>query len=458
VESSVIGAVGTQQAKQLSSLTLVPSSRMLAATSKPEPRRSSFRPTIDDPVLFIRVQRRRAVTAAATLRVGLDAATATTAALADVDLTGDASNSSLNASFFNRSLTAVFRRVSDNDPLMRSTNFRDSISTLNYNTAKRPCIVDAVLVQDEDDDNDVTPEAGNPKRRKVTLQLLDTAQDSADHSSAVLMPEQVAIDTSLQRVFQGSQSVRQHCEMLQQLLPSTVIGFNAWTWCHSSMGTWLHAAALWNEAQVAEEYLSWLKSKQEGLPASSPQNVVSCLLQAVDGDDRTPFTVANQSGQSGIERVLTFFGAQPQSKCDDDDSVMYDIYCLVPPTASSLNTEQLGETSREEDVLDCEFHDGCLGYWNHQGELVLDHSTSLGDGAVDEHIDDEEDDSNDEDYRGNDYPEDEDDEDSCDESSDFRGRPVTVHRHDFNDDNEYDYDPTYSGIIAQGSLDYDSTC
>jgi hypothetical protein len=83
----------------------------------------------------------------------------------------------------------------------------------------------------------------------------------------------------------------------------------------------------------------------------------------------------------------------------------------------------------------------------------------LGDGAVDEHIDEEEDDSNDEDYRGNDYPEDEDDdEDSCDESNDFRSRPVTVHRHDFNDDHEYDYDPTYSGIIAQGSLDYDSTC
>jgi hypothetical protein len=376
---------------------------MLAAASNRCARQASFLPSEEDPVLFIRVQRRRAVTAAATLRLGLDAAAATVAALMDTESSesGNESFSSLNASFFKRdssSSMALFRRVEESDPLMRrcSTSIIEDMAL--HNTAKRPCIVDAALVEDEDDNDDEAHEACNSKRRKATLQLLESPFDQMEVSFRST-PELRAVETSLERTFLGAQSVRHHCEMLQKLLPDTNAGFSAWTWCHSTSGNWLHAAALWDETQIVEKYLHWLQSQQAGLAASSPQNVVASLMRAVDGEGNTPFTVAKESGHATVEKVLTSFGAEPQVNFrggglvdDDDDSVAYDIYCLVH--SQSFSCDFVVEASESDVVLDCELQDGCKGYWNGHGELVLDSSNSYGEDAIYEVSDETDDDSN----------------------------------------------------------------
>jgi hypothetical protein len=379
---------------------------MLTAASNRYARRASFLPSKEDPVLFIRVQRRSAATAAATLRLGLDAAAATMAALMETESTesGNESFTSLNASFFKRdpsSSMAVFRRVDESDPLVRRCSTRivqDVAFPTSHNAVKRPCIVDAVLVEDDDDNDDESYEAFNHKRRKATLQLLESPFDPAMQASFRSTPELHAVEVSLERTFLGAQSVRQHCEMLQQLLPDTNAGFSAWTWCHSSSGNWLHAAALWDEAQVAEKYLHWLQSQQAGLSASSPQNVVASLVRAVDGEGHTPFTVAKESVHESVEKVLTTFGAEPQVYCrgdglvdDDDDSVAYDIYCLVPSQSSSCD---FVEASESDMIVDCELQDEYTGYWNGQGELVLDSSNSYGEDAIYEVSDETDDDSN----------------------------------------------------------------
>lgn len=457
-------------------------------------RRTSFKPTEEDPVLFIRVQRRSAITAAATLRVGLDAACATTAALMEADILGgsqknmDASacdfNDSLMSSFFHNSFnhpsSALFRRVSDNDPLMRRCSVRrmdadESTNSQKYST-KRPCIMDAVLVPNDCDttDQELTEDT-NPtnKRRKVTLQLLNSSSQLLQTPNHLLMSsELLAVDASLQRVFHSEQSVRHHCEMLQQLMPSSTAGFEAWTWCgnqgtSNNVGNWLHAAALWDQDSVAEEILSWLREQENAtLPSllTQPKSILTHLFEALDGDGCTPFKLAQMSGNTSTMVVIESYGGKSvHTDNDPNESTVFDLYCLVPNSHCDINNndDAVNDTLEESMVLDCELQNGYMGYWNNQGELVLDSTCSTTEiGQVVEESYEDQDDSNDEDYTGNDYPEEEDgeveDQDSEDaDGSGFRNRHVSS---DDNEYNQYDYDPTYSGIISQGSEEYDETC
>jgi hypothetical protein len=80
-----------------------------------------------------------------------------------------------------------------------------------HNASTRPCIVDAVLVEDDDSDDD-SYDACNHERRKATLQLLESPFDQMEASFRSTR-ELHALELSLVRTFLGAQSVRQHCEM-----------------------------------------------------------------------------------------------------------------------------------------------------------------------------------------------------------------------------------------------------
>lgn len=282
--------------------------------------------------------------------------------------------------------------------------------SLDEDTHRSYKIVDAVLEGD----------GRVAKRRKLTL--LDTSSTSAaDHQSPrlqqmgilslggsgpasetsvvrrktalikVLDPLSRMVDDSLQMVHAGTKGVDEHYRFVttdQRLAHES----KKWlAWCHSSGGNILHACALWNDVEMASEVLG-----QQLSP------MMAKLTEAVDGDGRTPYEVAQLSGHDSVCQVLESFGG-------DTTNYVYDIFCLEEGKDDDL-------VSAEFDIDDGDEHmtvelRGGVGYWTPEGELVLEAPEKSSALSL-THVFDEdgEIDSNCEEYGANDYP----DEDAVD--------------------------------------------
>jgi hypothetical protein len=243
-------------------------------------------------------------------------------------------------------------------------------------------VVDAVLENDEE------TEGRQLKRRKLTL--LDTSENrstlgiSSSRSSKqkvalkVLDPLTRLVDDSLQQVHMGVRPIAEHFRLIStdSRLASSQNPRKWLQWCHSSGGTLLHACALWNDVEMTGELLR--------IP-----NLAGPLCEALDGDGRTPYEVAQLSGHDSICEVLEAFGG-------DTTNFVYDIFCLEEGDSSAVGED-------EDSPMTVVLTDG-VAYWTPSGELMLETNDKIS-AYLDD--DDGEIDSNCEDYDANDYPEEE---------------------------------------------------
>jgi hypothetical protein len=418
------------------------------------------------------------------------------------------------------SSTALFRRVeSSHDPLTSSHRYHHHLSNnknSNNNNAprsplKRRLVLDAVLLDEtvptsrSDDHHHGEESKGGQhkfdKRRRLTLQLLEPAvvvppllQQQQQQSSRnmahhhrnsppqlaypILSPEQRAVDDSLQQVFDGTLRLAQHLQFLESAFrsPSTVCGarsivknddhnlvsFWPWMWCHTDCGNLLHAAAIWNEALIAKEILDILQQR-----LSDPQQQYTFLtnmLQTLNRDRLNPIEVAQISGNREVLAVLEThvknLPSQQEYGSTSMDDGLYDLYSLVPDCKAG---DVHGEKGDGHLVIDCELLNGCTGFWDDKGELIM--APALPTNTTDTGGADDEVDSNDEDWNGNDYPDEEVELDDwsgsfqssgSDVDNDFRRRPANIYdrNHYDEDDNSANYDPSYGGIYGQSDSAY----
>lgn len=278
-------------------------------------------------------------------------------------------------------------------------------------------IVDALLEE----------EGRETKRRKLTL--LETSEREADFPSVVKVRRKMAlkvldplsrsVDDSLQQAHQGTKMIREHYDFVTSNSSLMRDSIKWLAWCHSAGGNIMHACALWNDVEIAGE----LCQTRE----------VSQLTEAVDGDGRTPYEVAQLSGHDSVCQVLEAFGG-------DTANYVYDIFCL----------EENEEDEYEEQPMTVELKGG-VGYWTPEGELILEAPGKSLASLTHVFKDDEEIDSNCEEYGGNDYPEDEDwgeDDFAPDQDQGFRNHPVDFDKEDSDggpQDNGSNFDDDFIG-------------
>lgn len=252
-------------------------------------------------------------------------------------------------------------------------------------------VVDAVL------EEDATP---NFKRRKLTvletssqtellpdLTKMTVKKHKKKKALKVLDPLSRIVDDSLQEVHQGTKTAQQHYAFIKTD-PRLAHQFNPkWlTWCHSAGGNLLHACAMWNAVELASD-----------IARSSD------LAEAIDGDGKTPYELAQLSGHHSICEVLEAFGG-------DTTNYVYDIFYLEEAINNNSSTPNVlsdeDKTMYQENAIATAELTSGVGYWTPFGDLVLEapekHQASL------DHVFDEdgEIDSNCEEYGGNDYPDD----------------------------------------------------
>lgn len=272
--------------------------------------------------------------------------------------------------------------------------------------SKRPFhYVDAILNTVHDNQ-----EGPQPKRRKLALTLVqdkkkhissEETKPKKVHKNVILDPLSRLVQDSLQSVLSGERTVAQHLLFIATdgRVCDTPRVWLAWEDIHGGGGNILHAAALVGDAEGARTILSW--------------NVPS-LLTAVNGNHQTPYQVAVAVGHSSVAQVL-----EVPSNVDDavekEEDYVYDVFCL-----DKEMTDKSDE--KEEEPLNVELRGG-IGYWNENGDLILEALEEMQDDSSQN----DEDDSNCEDHEGNDYPEEQEEEfwDSDEEEEiSFRHRPI----------------------------------
>lgn len=256
-------------------------------------------------------------------------------------------------------------------------------------------IVDALLENFGEDDGPQN------KRRKLTLletsnnqrgNTLDLKPSPSSSSSTsikrkpalrVLDPLTRLVDDSLQQVHAGVRPVQEHYRFIttDPRLASSRDAKKWLLWCHSSGGNLLHACALWNDTEMAGDLLQ--------IPS-----LAGPLCEALDGDGRTPYEVAQLSGHDSVCEILEAFGG-------DTTNFVYDIFCLEEGDNELLHDEKNAPTT-------VELASG-VAYWSPEGELMLEASNNFS--YLDDNGDHGEIDSNCEEFDANDYPDEEDDED-----------------------------------------------
>ena len=279
------------------------------------------------------------------------------------------------------------------------------------NGQKRPFrYVDAVLdhVDDEGGDHD-GPRLH--KRRRLALTLVQdvptetTAQPIVQQSpkrNIILNPLSRLVQESLQSVLTGECSVSQHLEFLSHdsRLSDQTRHWLQWQDVRGGAGTILHAAALINDVEGVSSILAW--------------NVPS-LVAVTDANGQTPLQVAVALGHDQVARVLDLSNA---NTLQEEEEYVYDIFCLNKDMKDESTVDDSDDDEEEEPT--CVELRGGIGYWNENGELILE---VLEEERQDESDCDDED-SNCEDHEANDYPEeqfwDSDEEDEID----FRHRPI----------------------------------
>lgn len=259
-------------------------------------------------------------------------------------------------------------------------------------------VVDALLEQPSGPGEEIDRQ--NTKRRKLTV-LETTSCDvdlfaSTNGSKAipkrkaplkVLDPLTRIVDDSLQEVHAGSRTIADHFRLvttdprfINQKDEKKLL-----QWCHSSGGNILHSCALWNDVEMA------------GTILQIDDTLSGILCEAIDGDSRTPYEVAQLSGHESVCEVLEAFGG-------DTTNFVYDVFCLD----DGAGTEDLEASQQAEDFgpgATVELTSG-VAYWAPDGQLMLEADEKLNDALDDEDQGDI--DSNCEDYNANDYPEEED--------------------------------------------------
>ena len=338
-------------------------------------------------------------------------------------------------------------------------------------------MMEAILSEDEDDKEDYGQRTA--KRRRLTLvssrsdndnntpsspnsQQQDKSKKNKKHQSlAVLHPLQRLVDDSLQAVAVGTLAPRQHYQFVcrdPRLAPASSHATNEWiTWRNSSIGTLLHATALWNDVALSAEIMQRQQNSRSG-------NTLKPFCDVVDGQGRTAWQLARALGHEGVAEVLQSYGATTDE--ESDPAYVYDVYCW---DGDMMEDEDVGDNeallndnvNEEEDEMPCLLQNG---FFNDDGELLL---WLADDEAANKHdysknfLNDEDEDSNDEDWQGNDYPEEENDnydnpevspDDLMGENDDFvdelyqeagRGRFSSSVDHllssDYQDEGDYDY-------------------
>jgi hypothetical protein len=318
---------------------------------------------------FLRVRRRRNAGTALTLRLD---------GIGDVEEIEDGSSRPISNPpvALPRKRSAVWRRVSS-DPEEAATS------------ACR--VVNAILSSSKDNEDEKRPVN---KRRRLTLVAdvdgggMSTTRKEGSKGLKVLNPLARLIDESLKNVYVGSQTPREHANFVWTDSRVSHQARQWLAWCNAEAGNLLHAAALWNDAELAADLL------RMELPG---------MIDATDAQGRTPYEVAQLAGHAAIVDVLQAFGA-------DTTSFVYDMYCLegrmegCDDDDDDDDDEQLD--AEDTQVMSCTIENG-IGYWNSEGELQLEAPTSASSRAAEaRRLEDEgeEEDSNDEGWEGNDYP------------------------------------------------------
>ena len=164
------------------------------------------------------------------------------------------------------------------------------------------------------------------------------------------------------------------------------------------------------------------------------------LLKIRDGEGRTAMDVAEMLGHQEMLAVLSQFSSSPlhhgKEQEEEDEDYIYDLYCVEddrPRDVSSVKNDPnsgLDQTSAlngDTNVISDQTGDandhglektadqavvvnmrGGVGYWNEDGELVIDVFSNENDMTGDSDLDEEEYDSNREDCDANEYPDDDD--------------------------------------------------
>ena len=339
-----------------------------------------------------------------------------------------------------RSSAVLWKRFDPNDENGKSNSIINHHEDSNERrSGEKYRIVDAVL--EEGEDNFVN--SGN-KRRKLTLLDSSTVAESPLLTSCspsklsspkkkkkvalkVLDPLTRIVDDSLQDVLVGEKTVESHYRQLTTDPRFTLRDLSSqrkWmTWSLDGTNI-LHCCALWNDASIANELLQRFGDNGgsdcygSGGYDLGAASIRSALMEAVDGDGRTPYEVAQLIGHERVCEVLEIYGG-------DTSNYVYDVFYLdgdgvvktAPGDAEEDQQQQQqqqavgvdgdGDNDNENGsptngIMTAELTSG-VGYWTPEGELILEtgpayerRSRSL---SQETDID-----SNCEEYGGNDYP------------------------------------------------------
>lgn len=259
-------------------------------------------------------------------------------------------------------------------------------------------------------------------RKLVLTQTSPSSSPDTKKHRQVLDPASRLVKDSLDLVQQGTKTVQQHVDYMEQD-SRLLMDCKKWILMKCNDGSnILHLCAIWNDVEMCRRLC---------MAYASP-----ALLDHPDHSQQRPYQVAHLAHHTNVAEVLEAFGA-------DTNDFVYDIY--------QLHNEDMEEQKEEVAPLRVDLSGG-VGYWNEHGELILQALCPEDFGDVDSLQDDEEDnDSNAEDAEANDYPDEEESSDDYEFDADdtYRHEPIynmpagtqtsyttSVYNHDHDD--EYD--------------------
>lgn len=324
-----------------------------------------------------------------------------------------------------RSSAVLWKRLDSSDEIPTNDNGNGGVigSGSQHEEGEKYRIVDAMFLSTEGESGEADPDntLQPSKRRKLTLLDSSTIADGPTVSNPkspsspskrkkrgkalkVLDPLTRIVDDSLQEVLVGEKTVESHYRQLTTDPRFTMRDLDSqtkWmTWSLDGGTNLLHCCALWNDASIANEILQRFEGSH---PRSGSGSVRSSLMEALDGDGRTPYEVAQLIGHNRVCEVLEVYGG-------DTSNYVYDIFYLDQDglVKTRPNDDEVAAWEGEEGpgITTAELTSG-IGYWTPEGELILetvDHErrarslSQTTEGDID---------SNCEEYGGNDYPDDE---------------------------------------------------
>ena len=356
-----------------------------------------------------------------------------------------------------RSSAVLWKRFDPSD----ENSANDLGSKRQHEEGEKYRIVDAMLESGEDGNDD---NIRSNKRRKLTLLDSSTIADvppsdptSPSSSSSpkkkkkkakalkVLDPLTRIVDDSLQEVLIGEKTVEAHYRQLTTDPRFTMRGMDSqtkWmTWGLNGGTNLLHCCALWNDASIANELLQRFTGNY---PGSGSGSVRSAMMEALDGDGKTPYEVAKMIGHENVCEVLELYGG-------DTSNYVYDIFYLdhdglvkTRPNDDGVSSwEGASDFDEGPGITTAELTSG-IGYWTPEGELILETAGDERRGRSMSQTTEGDIDSNCEEYGGNDYPDEEEfgyplDGYGAEEGADPYAHSYHNYNNEFSgDDDEYD--------------------